>query len=305
MIASIHILLLNWNNAPRTIQCWKGLKKWQQLPPNILIIDNNSHPKDRTILKNNIPQNQLILNPINGGFAGGNNLGIQKALSQKADFILLLNTDTNVSEETLIQLMEQLKKNPKLGAVSPAIQEGSKDNFKFLIGGRDIAHFSVTRIEKKQQQLTQLPDYPLHFVDYVSGTIFLARAECFKKVGLLNENYFFSGEIADFCQRLKKIGFERAVDVTAVAQHFTDKTENHLRNELYAYYNMRNRFLYIREHYQSKKFRLMFFWMFQAFRQMPGILWNRNWKQLRAIMLGTLHGLVGRFGNQNSVFLKK
>ena len=300
---SLYIILLNWNNAKRTLKCLKSLSKWNNLQVKIIIVDNNSKTKDQLVLQKNIRADQLIFNPINGGFAGGNNLGIKKAMRSKVDFILLLNTDAIVSENDIIQLIEQLKKNPKIGAIGPAIREGSKKQYKFLVGGRNIAYFSFTRIQKKQEELSQLPNYPLHFVDYVSGTIFLSRVECFQKVGLLNNNYFFSGEIADFCQRLKKWDYQTAVDVTVVAQHYTDQTDSQLRNELYTYYNIRNRFLFIEQHYPQKKIRLMLFWVIQGLRQIPGIVWNKNWRQLRAIVLGIWHGLKGHFGNQNASFL--
>jgi GT2 family glycosyltransferase len=307
------IILLNWNDAERTIAMYEQIRLWELVVPYIIIVDNHSKKEELEKLSDGIsnltssnPTSEgsvlLLKNKENGGFAGGNNLGIQAAIQRQIPYTLLLNTDAHISEESILQLLSRMDQEPKIGILGPSIKEGSSTNFKYLIGGRDIAHYSFTRISTDLDQLKDLPHYPLHFVDYVSGTIFLVRTKILEELKGLEESYFFSGEIADFCQLAKAKDYQIAVDVEAVGEHLTDKTNSKLRDTLYVYYSLRNRFLYIRRHYPQQKNRLFAYWILQGFRQMPGAIIQANFKKLRAMNLGLWDGCRGRFGNRNDLF---
>lgn len=306
--SKLAIILLNWNDAERTLAMYQQLKTWQQLSPYIIIVDNHSRKEELEKLSKGLSsikkqsQHILLKNNKNGGFAGGNNLGIRAAIQQQIPYTLLLNTDAVISEKAVLQLLDRLEREPQIGILGPSIKEGTAHHFKYLIGGRDIAQYSFTRISTDLDAIKNLPDYPLHFVDYVSGTIFLVRTKLLEALGGLEESYFFSGEIADFCQLAKAQNYKIAVDVEAVGEHLTDQTNSRLRDTLYVYYGIRNRFLYIRRHYSQQKARYFLFWIVQGCRQMPGAIFQANFKKLRAIILGVWDGCRGRYGNRNELF---
>ena len=100
---SVAIILLNYCNYEDTITCVKTLKKIDYENYIIFIIDNhspNESLKKLYILKE--PKIQIIDSGKNGGFAYGNNIGIQYALEAGMDYILLLNNDTQISFLSLL-----------------------------------------------------------------------------------------------------------------------------------------------------------------------------------------------------------
>jgi GT2 family glycosyltransferase len=121
-------------------------------------------------------------------------------------------------------------------------------------------------------------------------------------VGLLDEHYFFGGEIADFCKRAFDKGYKAYVDLEAEAWHDLARADR-LRDTLYAYYSLRNRFLYVRKHYKSQKLIYFSLWIWRGFTAFSRSLLQLNFARARAIALAVAHGLTNRFGNQNGKFL--
>lgn len=149
-----------------------------------------------------------------------------------------------------------------------------------------------------------LRDHPIHAVDYVSGTVFLARSSIFKKIGLLDEEYFFSGEIADFCKRVREKGHKVCVDLEVEALHHTDQMPIHRRETLYVYYGLRNRFLYVRKYYARRKLRYFAYWTMKGTLGFARAVLQWKIAKARAILLAVVHGCRGRYGNQNAAFVK-
>ena len=100
----VYAIVLNYNSSDECIGLFKNLSQYNQRISEILIIDNASSIEDIENLKKNIPLDKLIFNSENLGFAGGNNIAIQKALTEKADFIWVLNPDIRIDDDTLPQL---------------------------------------------------------------------------------------------------------------------------------------------------------------------------------------------------------
>ena len=75
----------------------------------------------------------------------------------------------------------------------------------------------------------------------------------FEQIGLLDEEFFFSGEIADFCKRARNGGHRVCVDLEVEARHDASDTPQTRRETLYVYYSLRNRFLYAKKHYPLEK----------------------------------------------------
>ena len=85
-------------------------------------------------------------------------------------------------------------------------------------------------------------------------------AACSSRSGLLDEEFFFSGEIADFCKRARDGGHRVCVDLEAEARHDASETPQTVRDTLYVYYSLRNRFLYAKKHYPFEKAKYLALW---------------------------------------------
>ena len=299
---SLMIVCLNWNDEARTLQCIRSLRGWTTLNPRILVVDNESTDASHARLSAELDPEELTCSTINLGYSGGNNLGIKRALSEKSDFVLLLNSDAEVAESAIAALVNRLESHPEISILGPVIVEQNADTSKCIVGGRDMAIYPVTRLIAEPDSFSSVIGFPLNEVDYVPGTVFLARGELFSSVGLLDEEYFFSGEIADFCKRARDLGHKACVDLEVSATHVIDQEERDLRNSLYLYYSLRNRFLYISKHYPEERISKTLTWLKTGLRRFLGALINRDTSGARAVFLAIQDGLLNRFGNQNGRF---
>lgn len=271
--------------------------------PELIVVDNESTEATRKILTRELDPSEMICSQNNVGYGGGNNLGIRRALDGEAKYILLLNTDAEISEAGVIRLLNRLEADPTLSILGPIIREWQNGILQHLVGGRDISLGLSTRISGDPDTLASVPGYPLHEVDYVSGTVFLARRTVFEQVGLLDEQFFVSGEIADFCKRARGMRHKLCVDLEVSAYHDTSQTSRDLRETLYTYYNLRNRFLYIRKHYPEKKIWYFTFWATICFLEFAKALRWRKPARARAIFLALAHACTKRYGNRNATFM--
>ena len=288
------IIIINWNKAPDTLQCLYMISGWSGLKAEVIVVDNGSSHEDLSLLRKAESRFQLIINATNRGYAGGNNAGITKALEEGFPYIMLLNSDATISESCVKQLLECMKHSPDLGVLGPLLEEGGRS----YAGGRNIGIYSRTRIPYEPKD----SDSELRIVDYVPGSVLLARREAFEKVGLLEEEFFFSGEVADFCRRVQLAGLKCAVYIGCSASHTPDM-DSTMRETLYNYYTLRNRFLFIRRHFRYTKFFWGLRWVLEGFVQIVIALLKRRRKRAHALWLGLRDGVSGRFGDRNAQFI--
>jgi GT2 family glycosyltransferase len=138
---------------------------------------------------------------------------------------------------------------------------------------------------------------PLFPVTYVPGTVILGRAEVFRRVGLLDENYFFSAEVADLCLRASQHGYLSAIDARARAYHSLSRSSK-LRDTLHTYYIIRNRFLLLRKHHRWN-IPLFGFWIVYSIALTLKLHLSGKRGSAQVVWLGLVDGLQGRFGGQN------
>lgn len=300
---SLTVVLVNWRNEQQTLRCVRAINGWRTLAPKLVVVDNQSTEATRQCLKAALASDQLVSSPVNLGYGGGNNLGIRRALEDTPTYLLLLNSDAAITEAAVSGLLGRLAGDANISIIGPVISERAGRQTQCLVGGRDIALHPLTRIAVSPGALSALPGYPLQPVDYVPGTVFLARRTVFEQVGLLDEQYFFSGEIADLCRRAKAYGHDAFVALDVLAEHDTGHAPSRLRDTLYAYYSLRNRYLFVRKHHGSETARLFAYWTWVGSQQIARSLMRGNASRARALYLALAHGLTNRYGNQNAKFL--
>jgi GT2 family glycosyltransferase len=293
---SLVIILLNWNNASDTILCVQAIQAWQSLKPQIWVVDNCSHDDSVAQLRQCCRNIRLLLSERNLGFAIGNNRAIRQAMDADATCFLLLNNDATISEDDVRQLVTTLETDPHAGIVGPLLRDPLPAAGLQAAGGRNVAwHVATHRLDLPQSA----DPFP---VDYVPGTAILISDEVFRTVGLLDDRYFFSGEIADFCLRARRAGFACLIDPQTTAYHDTGRSSDR-REALYAYYSLRNRFLYVRKFYSLAAVPLMFYWGSFGLASVAGAILRRRRTRARALWLALRHGLSGTFGDQSELIL--
>lgn len=289
----LSVVILNWNAAKDTIACLRYLNTWRSLRPVVWVVDNASTDDSVELILQEYPTIQLIQNSLNLGFAGGTNQGIRQSLKMGKHPILLLNNDAYIAESDVSRLLNTLHQNERIGFVAPLLFDAEQKDRLISAGGKNPVLHHQTRVQRFDPTDSLLP------VEAISGTAVLIRAEVFEQVGLLDEDYFFSTELADLCTRARKQGFLNIVDTRARAYHMLSRSSN-FRNTLYTYYIIRNRFLFIRKFYtQPVKALLAGFWSIYGSILTLKLLLAGQRSTASAVYLGTLDGWRSTFGGQN------
>jgi GT2 family glycosyltransferase len=256
------------------------------------VVDNGSVDGSAEAISRECPDVRLICNPDNLGFAAGNNRGIVQALATDDAPILLLNNDAFVEQDDVLQLMDTLRSEKEVGIVGPLLYDVDDESRLLSAGGRDI----VTHVNSHVREIAH--DEPVREVDYVPGTVVLIRSQVFRAVGLLDEDYFFGGEIADLCERARRHGYISVIDSRARASHDLSRSAA-IRERLHIYYVFRNRFLFIQKFRRAQSVPLCAFWTLYGLGMSVKAQLRGRPTKARAIRLGLLDGWRGRFGGQN------
>jgi GT2 family glycosyltransferase len=285
------IIILNWNAASDTIRCVRQVAAWKRLTSAIWVVDNASTDGSAEIIAGECPDVRLIRSSTNLGFAGGNNRGITQALAVGDTPILLLNNDALFEETDAICLLESLQSDQRIGFIGPLLFDAEHRERLLAAGGGSPVKHHHSHFHKFNSAS------PLFPVTYVPGTVIMGRAELFRTVGLLDEDYFFSAEVADLCIRAERQGFLSVIDSRARAYHALGRSSN-LRDTLYTYYIIRNRFLLMRKHHPWN-IPLFGFWTLYSLALALRLQLGHKSHTSRAVWLGLQDGLRGRFGGQN------
>ncbi len=294
---NLSIIILNWNAADDTLRCVHQILAWKQVRPVIWVVDNASTDGSVEIIGRDCPAVRLIQNQRNKGFAGGTNRGIAESLAEGDTPIMLLNNDAAIAESDVIQLLETLRNDERIGFVGPLLFAADEPERLLSAGNKNPVLHHQTRLLKVDSA------HPLQPVAGISGTAIIGRADLFKQVGLLDEAYFFSTELADLCTRAKRQGYLSVIDSRARAYHAVSRS-SHFRETLYTYYIIRNRFLYIRKFYRYlMKGALYSFWGGYSLALVLKLSLNHK-ASAQAVYMGLLDGWQGRFGGQNERVLE-
>ena len=214
----VSIIIVNYNTFKLTCACIRSvIEKTGSLEHEIILIDNASAEVAPQQFLANFPSIKLIENTENIGFAKANNQGIKLA---KADFILLLNSDTYFIENSLDKMLRFIKSRSTIGIVSPilAFPNGKKQHSAQRFPSIGIVLFELFRIQKlmpssiaEKVLLGSFFDHEKSIsVDWVWGTCFLIRKEIINKLPecKLDEKYFMYGEDRQWCYDTKNLGYE-------------------------------------------------------------------------------------------------
>ena len=132
----IYIIIVTYNAMKWAERCFSSLKI-SSFPVNTIVIDNGSTDGTQDFIKANFPEIDFIESEKNLGFGLGNNLGIEKAYKNGADFIYLMNQDVWIFEGSIQKLLEAYQKHPKkeeIGILSPMHLDGSEKKLDLFFG---------------------------------------------------------------------------------------------------------------------------------------------------------------------------
>ena len=295
----VAVVIVNWNQAADTVVCARAVQAWPLAAAHIWVVDNASSGDDVERIQRDCPGVHLLRSPENRGFAGGNNLALAEIVSQNYQAVLLLNNDASIDGDSLASLCAVLDAHSEIGVVGPVLWDASTPPPGRILstGGRDIAHHVTSHLQ------TPLSAGQTREVDYVPGTCVLIRIDVLRALGLMDEAFFFSGEVAAFCREAWQHGYRCSIDGNARANHALHRSAG-ARGGLHAYYVIRNRFLFIHKFYRRQQGWLWGYWILIAAYNSLSALVHGDLRRAKATALGCVDGLMGRFGGQNARVLR-
>ena len=211
------VIIVNYNVKFYVEQCLHSLRKaLADVDAEVYVVDNHSHDGSVEYLQERFPQVNIIACMHNYGFAYANNVAIKQSQSQ---YVLLLNPDTFVAENTIQTMLSFMDEHPQAGGMG--VQMLGADGQKAMESRRGlpspmVSFYKMTGLCARFPQskrfgkyyLSYLPwDAPAH-IEVISGACMMVRREAFDKVGLLDEDYFMYGEDIDLSYRILKAGYE-------------------------------------------------------------------------------------------------
>jgi GT2 family glycosyltransferase len=208
------------------MKCLESLEKITYPNYEVIVVDNGSENHEAEFLKANSIHAQVVANGSNLGFAGGNNVGIRRALGESKDYVLLLNNDTTVEPSFLSILVDKIEKDKSIGVIAPRLYNYD-DHSKIQLPG--ILHVGGN-------------------VDTLSGAAFLVRRETWEDVGLFDEVFYPAYcEDRDFFERVKKHGYKLVCVAESKVYHKMGATSSRYKG-LTIYLITKYIFLVVRRH---------------------------------------------------------
>jgi GT2 family glycosyltransferase len=251
-VPSITAVLVNFGPPDDSLTCVRSLEDTQYPVLRIIVVDNGSAPDARNRLQRDLRDRvELILSDRNLGFSGGNNLGIQRALEQGTDYVLLINNDAALKPDALQVLAAAAPKEPGLGIMAGKIlvsSDAGPTSEVWSAGGQwhplKATAYATGMGEPDRGQYDRSGE-----TEFVPGCLWFVPADVFRRAGLLDEAFFLYIEDADYCLRLRRAGYRLVYEPRAVCYHKVSRSHWHDRERASPtlnYYTNRNRFLIAR-----------------------------------------------------------
>ncbi len=222
----LSIVIVNYETPDYTIECLKSIHaNAPRCNFEVIIIDNGSQDKSSERIREVFPEVILIQTGSNLGFSRANNLGINNA---RGNFVLLLNSDTKILDNSLDRMLDYLLANPQVGAVGPRQLDGkgqlqlSWGSFPTLVSEiwRKMMHHRLSINDLKIRDYLEEKYSGFSDVDWVSGSCLMARKDALTSAGLFDGHFFMYYEDVDLCQRIKDRGWRISYNSDIVIIHY-------------------------------------------------------------------------------------
>lgn len=255
----LSIIIVNYNVKEFLQNLLHSIEKASSnLTKEIIIVDNSSDDGSVEFIKEKFPQIKLVANQANLGFGKANNIALKEA---KGNFILLINPDAIVAEDTFDKMIEFFNQKPEAGLVGCKILnlDGTLQlSCRRSFPGPWTSFTKVTGLSSlfpnsklfARYNLTYLDENLTYEVDAISGSFMMMKREVYEKVGGFDEQFFMYGEDLDLCYRIQKAGFKvYYYSDTQIIHYKGESTKRSSFDETKVFYNAMD--LFVKKHLSS------------------------------------------------------
>lgn len=244
LMKAISIITVNFNQPQITIDFLNSVKdNTSKENVEVILVDNGSRENHETSYRETYPDLVYIRSEKNLGFAGGNNLGIRQA---KGEYFLLLNNDTEITENLIRTLLNEFDSNPEIGILSPLLLYFEQPEVIQYAGFTEMNYLtcrnrSIGNMERDHGQF----DTDSRETGYCHGAAMMCRKKDLDTVGLMAEQFFLYYEELDWCEKFKKAGKKIWFTGKTRVYHKESMSVGKESN-IKTYFMTRNRLLFIR-----------------------------------------------------------
>ena len=241
-------VVLNTNHREDTLQCLASLNRSTYKNHKIILLDNASSDGSIEAVRTLWPEVQIIKLQKNLGYAGNNNLGIQAAMEQGANWVFILNEDTILDPECIRHLVLVSESDQTFGIAGPMVYHHDEPNVIQSAGGRIDKYYRGWHLG--QNELDQGQFEQPHPVDWISGCGMMVRRSLIEQLGAIDERFFYYMEEFDWCIRAKKAGWQIIHVPQAKLWHKGVQSDYQPKPSI-TYYATRNQLLVLLKHHAS------------------------------------------------------
>ncbi|MEM7162894.1 MAG: glycosyltransferase [Bacteroidota bacterium] len=265
----LSIVIVNYNVEYFLEQCLHSVKNAiRKIEAEVFVVDNASVDGSNLMVERKFQEFTLIKNKENLGFSRANNQAMAMA---KGEYVLLLNPDTLVEEDTFEKVIAFMDDHPDAGGLGVKMIDGKG---KFLPESKrglptpSVAFYKIFGLSwlfpksKKfnQYHLGHLDKDKVHEIDVLSGAFMLMRAETLEKVGFLDETFFMYGEDIDLSYRITLGGYKNYYYPNTKIIHYKgESTKKGSLNYVFVFYNAM--IIFAKKHFNASNAKLFSFFI--------------------------------------------
>ncbi len=266
---NLSVIIVNYNVKYFIQQCLHSVEKAiNNINTEVFVVDNNSVDGSCQMIEQKYPWVKLIKNKKNIGFSKANNQAIKIS---KGKYILLLNPDTIVEEDTFNKVCKFMDSHPDAGGLGVKMIDGKG---KFLPESKRglptpaaafYKIFGISKIFPKSKtfnkyHLGYLDKEQIHKIDVLSGAFMLMRKSVLDKIGYLDETFFMYGEDIDLSYRIIKAGYANYYfPQTTIIHYKGESTKKGSINYVMIFYKAM--IIFANKHFSQKNAKLFSFFI--------------------------------------------
>lgn len=201
-------IVLSWNGREDTLACLASLARIARDGVRVICVDNGSADGSADAVRRAFPDVTLIENGENLGFAGGNNVGIRRALADGADWVVLINNDATVAPDCIDAFADAADRFPRAGILSGKVLFADRPN-RIWFAGQRVSTLLGYSGRPWGYGRRDGPEYAeIRPTGRGIGAFMAISAAAMEAAGLLDEELFAYVEDVEWSLRVRKAGFE-------------------------------------------------------------------------------------------------
>lgn len=301
MNKKISVILVNYNGAKYNKECIDSLIATNYKNLDIIVVDNASTDNSISLLREIYEDKiELVLCKDNNGFSVANNIGMDIAIKNNSDYIMLLNNDTIVEENLFEELIKCSDRNNN-SIICPKINYYDKKNYIWSAGGYinwnkgNAEHFGINKIDKKEFNKEKN-------IEFGTGCCMFIPRRILMDIGEMDKSYFLYFEDADYCMKAINKGYKIIYLPTTTVYHKVSSSTGGDETPLFIYYITRNRLIFNKKfNKNSPLIYLTYFYFTRAIRILKWVVEKRY-----DLIQATIHAIndfyKGKYGKRDEIY---